>query len=82
MANVRAMSVKVAGEVRGNMKVQDTLELTATGRILGDIEVKTLIMEAGALVYGKIAMPGIEGMEMKLRSVRTIAKKAEELPAA
>lgn len=82
MANVRAGSVKVAGEVRGNMRVQDTLELTATGRVLGDVEVKTLIVEAGALIYGKVAMPGIEGTEPKPRSIRTAVRKTEELPAA
>lgn len=71
MANVRAGSVKIAGEVRGNMKVQETLELTATGRVLGDVEVKTLIVEAGALIFGKIAMPGIEGVEPKTRAVRS-----------
>ena len=80
-ANVRAASVKVAGEVRGNMKVKDTLELTATGRVLGDVEVKTLIVEAGAVVYGKVAMPGIEGMELKQRPARPpVIRKTEEAP--
>lgn len=82
MANVRAGSVKIAGEVRGNMKVQDTLELTATARVLGDVEVKTLIVEAGALVFGKISMPGIEGVEVKSRSFRPTQVRRSDDSAA
>jgi cytoskeletal protein CcmA (bactofilin family) len=55
----------IAGEVRGNMKIKDSLELSATARILGDIEVKTLSVEPGAVIFGKITMPGIEGVEVK-----------------
>ena len=65
IANVRAGSALIAGEVRGNMKIKDSLELSATARILGDIEVKTLSVEPGAVVFGKITMPGIEGVEVK-----------------
>lgn len=65
MANVRAGSSKISGDVKGNMKIRETLELTSTARVTGDIEVKVLSIEAGALVFGKISMPGIEGSEIK-----------------
>lgn len=65
VANVKAGSAKIAGEVKGNMKVQDSLELTSTARILGDIEVKVLSVEPGALIFGKIAMAGMESGEAK-----------------
>jgi len=76
MANVRAGSARIAGEVKGNMKVRESLELTGTARILGDIEVKTLIVEAGALIAGKLSMPGLETSERGPRT-RT-SKKSEE----
>lgn len=79
LANVRAGSAKIAGEVKGNMKVKETLELTSTAKVIGDIEVKTLVIEAGALVYGKIIMPGIEQGEVKARTQRAAVKKVEEL---
>ena len=78
VANVRAGSAKIAGEVRGNMKVSDSLELTATARLLGDIEVKTLAVEAGALIYGRITMPGIDGAEKPARGRSASLKKFEE----
>ncbi len=59
-ANVRAGSAHISGEVRGNMKIKDFLELSSSARIVGDIEAKTVSMEAGALMLGKVSMPGLE----------------------
>jgi cytoskeletal protein CcmA (bactofilin family) len=73
VANVRAGSAKISGEVKGNIKVKDSLELTSTARVLGDIEVKILSVEPGALIFGKIIMPGMEGTEAKA-SRRTYRK--------
>ncbi|HRY36508.1 MAG TPA: polymer-forming cytoskeletal protein [Candidatus Magasanikbacteria bacterium] len=80
IANVRAGSALIAGEVRGNMKVKESLELASTARILGDIEVKILSIEPGAIVFGKITMPGIEGVEIKSgrRSKKTEEQSAEQ----
>ena len=78
MANVRAGSAQVAGEVKGNMKVKEVLELTSTARILGDLEVKTLIVEAGALISGKVMMPGFESESKTARGPRSGVKKADE----
>jgi cytoskeletal protein CcmA (bactofilin family) len=82
VANVKAGSAKISGEVKGNMKVVDSLELTSTARILGDIEVKILSVEPGALIFGKIVMPGMEGGEAKT-SRRTYRKNevAEDFSA-
>lgn len=76
IANVRAGSATIAGEVKGNMKIKESLELVSTSRVVGDIEVKNLKVESGALLYGKITMPGIESGE---KSIKTkIFKKTEE----
>lgn len=68
IANVNASSATVAGEVRGNMKVKDYIELVATARVVGDIEVQTISMEPGALLYGKVNMPGLEKGKGTVRS--------------
>lgn len=76
IANVKANSASISGEVKGNLKVRETLELTSTSKILGDIAVKTLSVEPGALVYGKITMPGVETAEKKEnRVVRRLRKE-------
>lgn len=83
LANVRSGSATIAGEVRGNMKVKESIELTSTARVLGDIEAKVLVVEAGALVSGKISMPGLEAGDNKVRSARVSAvKKSDEIVVA
>jgi cytoskeletal protein CcmA (bactofilin family) len=80
-ANVQAGNAKISGEVKGNMKVRETLELSATARVLGDIEVRTLSVEPGAVLYGKVSMTGVEGLDTKpVRSSRTSQRKTEENP--
>ncbi len=58
MASVSSDSAKISGEVQGNMRVKNALELTATARVIGDIECKTLIIAPGAILHGKCGMLG------------------------
>jgi cytoskeletal protein CcmA (bactofilin family) len=55
-ANVIAANAFVSGEVKGNVKVHGKLELSDTSKIFGDVEAKTLIMAAGAVLNGKCSM--------------------------
>lgn len=82
VANVRAGSAKISGEVKGNMKVKEALELTSTAKVLGDIEARVLVIEAGAILYGKVTMPGLEASELKsTRTTRSSTiKRVEEAP--
>lgn len=77
MANVRAGSAKIAGEVKGNLKVRESLELTSTARVMGDIEVKVLSIEPGALLFGKVTMPGLEAGEARVRT--RASRRGEEV---
>lgn len=77
IANVRAGSATIAGEVKGNMKIKESLELISTSKVVGDIEVKNLKVEAGALLYGKISMPGMEVAEKAIKT-KTF-KKSEDV---
>ncbi|MDD5110288.1 MAG: polymer-forming cytoskeletal protein [Patescibacteria group bacterium] len=52
-ANVNAGSALVAGEIIGNITVRENLEITSTGKILGDIKTKVLTVAAGATLHGK-----------------------------
>lgn len=64
-ATVSAANAKVSGEVRGNLKVKERLELGPLSRISGDVKTKILIVEAGAIVNGKISMGEEEGSASK-----------------
>jgi cytoskeletal protein CcmA (bactofilin family) len=54
--NVRASKVTIAGTVEGNVYCSGTLELTSSGKLYGDIEVKTINIEDGAIFEGKCTM--------------------------
>lgn len=80
-ANVRAGSASIAGEIKGNMKIKETLTLASTARVMGDIEVKVLVIEAGALVFGRIQMPGLESSDPRnQRASRLAPKRNDEAP--
>ncbi len=67
IANVRAGSATVSGEVKGNMKIKGSLDLTATAKVNGDIDAQNLKIESGAMLYGKVTMPGMEVGEKNSR---------------
>jgi len=77
IANVKAGNANISGEIKGNVKIKESLELTATSRVLGDISAKTLSVEPGAVIYGKIAMPGVDIAERK--SLKSAKKKRGSL---
>lgn len=87
-ANVKAAEAVVSGEIQGNIKVSDKVELTHSARVSGDITCKVLSVEAGALVYGKIVMKGLEKPSKKKTASKTTTRKKvgssqeEELAAA
>lgn len=70
-ANLKAGSALIAGEIRGNVKVGEKLELTSTARVGGDVECQTLVVEAGALLCGKVSMKGLEGLLEKREDKRS-----------
>ncbi|MBU0661494.1 polymer-forming cytoskeletal protein [Patescibacteria group bacterium] len=60
LANVKAGFAIISGQVKGNLKIEDQLELTETAQISGDITCKTFAVAPGALIQGKISMNGID----------------------
>ena len=79
IANVRAGSATIAGEVKGNMKIKESLELVSTSKVLGDIDVKNLKIEPGALLCGRVTMPGIEMGEKNVKT-KTFRKTEDAAP--
>lgn len=59
-ANVRAGSAIISGMVKGNVRVDDRLEITSSAQIVGDVDCKVLVVEAGAKLLGKVSMKDVE----------------------
>jgi len=75
MANVDTGSATISGTIKGNLRVKESLELTASAIVLGDIKVKVLKVEAGALLQGKIVMK-VPEKEMRLEDNKKSKKKS------
>lgn len=83
-ADVSARNASVSGEMRGNLRIAERLELTATARVYGDIQAKILAVSPGAMMKGQLVV----GMEADaaipaaapMRASRTSRdKKIEEI---
>ncbi|MFA5854626.1 MAG: polymer-forming cytoskeletal protein [Patescibacteria group bacterium] len=67
-ANVQARNGTIAGELHGNLRVFDRLELSSTARVYGDIQAKVLSVAPGAVMRGQLVI----GMD-----VQPVNKKEE-----
>lgn len=54
--NLAANSIFVSGTVYGNIRCNEHLRLGNTAKVLGDVEVKTLIIDENAIFEGKCKM--------------------------
>lgn len=64
-AEVEAREVAVRGEVRGNIKGHDRVQIAATGRVSGEIVTRLISIEEGAEVHAKVSL---EREEVRPRS--------------
>lgn len=60
-ADIVGRQVLIAGEVRGQVVALGKLEITATGRVFGNIEAAILAVEEGAVLQGDCKMIAKEG---------------------
>ena len=55
-ANITAQNVTVAGTVKGNITANGKLDLLASGKVYGDINVSDLVVSQGAILQGGVSM--------------------------
>lgn len=60
-ANIEARDGKISGEIVGNIKMKGFMEITATAKINGDIEVNQISIEQGAIINGNLLMKKGDG---------------------
>jgi len=76
-ANIEAQTISIAGEVRGNVKAKDLLELSSTARLFGDINSKQLKIDQGARFVGTSTYEENTG-EDNVLYVSSVFQKAED----
>ncbi|MDD5456988.1 MAG: polymer-forming cytoskeletal protein [Candidatus Margulisbacteria bacterium] len=55
-AQVHALRLIVAGELEGNVEVVESIDILSTGKLIGNITGKRLVVDEGALFQGKVNM--------------------------
>ena len=78
LASIKAGNAIISGAVKGNVKVDERLEITASAQVSGDIECKILVVEAGALLRGKITMKGVEIDDPKQDKKLSLIRKLKD----
>lgn len=57
-AGIRAKSVVVGGQLRGNVVAEAKFEITATGAMSGDVQAPRVVLADGAKFKGRVDMDG------------------------
>jgi cytoskeletal protein CcmA (bactofilin family) len=87
---VSAMNAYIAGEVNGNISApQGKIEISDTGKVIGDVTCKGIIIDENAVFSGQCDMTGVERNSAEVAEERAAADKeaasaqkpAEEKPA-
>lgn len=58
-AEISADDAVIAGVIEGCVTIKKRLELKSTARILGDVSCETAMVEAGAVLQGKVSIGGV-----------------------
>lgn len=74
--DIKAEEILVAGTVYGNLTAGQRIELTETGRVLGDMITKTLVIDEGASFKGNCTMEVVE--ERKASEDRDLPEQEPE----
>ncbi len=76
---VSAMNVYVAGVINGNISSpQGKVEISDTGKVLGDVTCKGIIIDENAVFQGKCEMTNLDKNSAAIAKERAAAEKSEE----
>lgn len=74
--NVSAVNAYVAGEINGNVSAsQGKVEISDTGKVIGDVACKSIIIDENAVFQGQCDMTGVEKSSAEIAKERAAADK-------
>lgn len=74
--NIKANNIEISGIVNGNIICTEQLKICSTGKLLGDIEVESFIVEEKGVFDGKCKMKSENSQIIKTEEVKTSKIKA------
>ena len=76
---VSCMNAYIAGEVTGNITApQGKVEISDTGKVIGDVTCKGIIIDENAVFQGKCDMTGVEKSSAELAKERAASDNSSE----
>src|SRR6056297_949358 len=63
-ADIKAKNATIAGEVDGNLEVDEKIQLASSAKVTGDINCQVLSIEEGAILQGNCNVGGEESSEV------------------
>ena len=76
---VSAMNAYVAGEIAGNVSApQGKVEISDTGKVIGDVTCKGIIIDENAVFHGNCEMTSIDKSSAAIAKERAVADKSSE----
>ncbi len=79
---VSAVNAYIAGEVTGNISApQGKVEISDTGKVIGDVSCKGIIIDENAVFSGQCDMTGVDKSSAEIAKERAVADKAENSEA-
>jgi cytoskeletal protein CcmA (bactofilin family) len=75
-ADINVGELEVHGQVFGNVQVKKRTEIFSTGKLRGDLETASLIIQVGAVFDGRSRMPS-EGGPIPVREITQVAQLPE-----
>lgn len=73
---VSALNVYIAGEVNGNITApQGKIEISDTGKVIGDVTCKGIIIDENAVFQGRCDMTGVEKTPAEIAKEKAAANK-------
>ena len=68
-SNIHVSHIVISGEIRGNIIADDRIEIHAPGKVFGNIQAPTVVIEEGVVFEGNCQMQKIKGAEDKKLAV-------------
>jgi cytoskeletal protein CcmA (bactofilin family) len=79
IGTVSCLNAYVAGEINGNVSApQGKVEISDTGKVIGDVTCKGIIIDENAVFQGKCEMQDVEKNSAEIAKERAVADKAQE----
>ena len=76
---VSAMNAYVAGEITGNVSAPPgKVEISDTGKVIGDVTCKGIIIDENAVFHGNCEMTSIDKSSAAIAKERAVADKSSE----